>query len=138
VAAFILVGLFLIASCMPPSRPGLVEEGDAQRKLAEYQLARNVVARNQLCFERLLLDLRAMMERNDPVEAEQEFIKRWGIQKFDPSTSFDDALDACTGRPTLKELGMSIHETTITFLERKRKEWEAAQQAETTSRWLFW
>ena len=91
-----------------------------------------------MCFETLLRDLRTMMEKNNRVEAEQEFIKRWGIQEFDPSKTFIDALDACTGRPTLKELGMRDSETTISFLERKRKEWEQAEQAEASSRWLFW
>ena len=129
-AGVTLVLFLLVASCMSSSSVGPPPPGEAQRKFIEYQLAANVVSRDQMCSQTLLRELRAMMERSDGAQAEQEFVKKWGLRRFDPSTSFDDASAACVGEPTLRDLGMRDNETTISFLERKRREWERAEQAE--------
>ena len=121
-----LAGLFL-AACSAAATPAQREE--AQRKSAEYQLARSVVARSQTCLENLLPELRAIMVGKDGRRSEQEFAAKWGLEKFDPNTGFDDAWAACVGEPTLKELGIRENETALKFLERKRSEWEQAQRA---------
>jgi hypothetical protein len=121
-----LAGLFL-AACSAAATPAQREE--AQRKLAESQLARAVVARSQTCLENILPELRATMDRKDGRRSEQEFAAKWGLDKFDPNTGFDDAWAACVGEPTLKDLGIRDNETALKFLERKRSEWEQAQRA---------
>ena len=117
----------LAASCTAAVTPAQKEE--AQKKFAEYQLARSVVARSQTCLENLLPELRAIMVGKDGRRSEQEFAAKWGLEKFDPNTGFDDAWAACVGEPTLKDLGIRENETALKFLERKRSEWEQAQRA---------
>jgi hypothetical protein len=121
-----LAGLFL-AACSAAATPAQREE--AQRKLAEYQLARSVAARSQTCLENLLPELRATLDGKDRTRSEQELAAKWGLERFDPNTGFDDAWAACVGAPTLKDLGLRDNETARVFLERKRSEWERAQQA---------
>lgn len=120
-------GLLLAAACTAAATP--TQREDARRKYAEYQLARSVVIRSQTCWETLLPELRAVMNEKDGVRSEQEFAAKWALEKFDPRTGFDDAWAACVGEPTLKDLGIEENETGIRFLERKRSEWERAQQA---------
>ena len=131
--ALVLVILIVAASCAPSS-VRLSQAGEAQSKFIEYQLAANVVARNQACFETLLREVRAMVEGREGAESEQGFVKKWGLKRFDPNSGFDDALAACVGEPTLKELGIGDNETHLSFLERKRKEWEQAEAGEAGGR----
>ena len=124
-------GRTLSAGTPSPKAPLVAK---TQQKLIEYQLAANAVRRGQECRETLLRERRAMMERSDGTVAQQEFVKKWGLQKFDPSTSFDDALVACVGEQKLTDLDIRPNETTINFLERKRREWEEAKEAEAAAR----
>ena len=131
--ALVLVIAILLASCMP-SPVNLPQQGEAQKKFIEYQLAANVVSRNQMCFEALSRELRAMVEKSEGAESDQEFAAKWGLKRFDPNTGFNDAWAACAGEPTLKDLGIGDNETPLGFLERKRMEWEQAEQAEAGGR----
>ena len=112
------------ASCAPAMTPSQREE--AQLKFAEYQLAASVVSRTQTCFETLFPELRAMVDGSEGGQTEQQFAAKWGLEKFDPNTGFNDAWAACVGKPGLKELGIGDDETPLSFLDRKREEWNEA------------
>lgn len=100
---------------------------EPEKKFIEYQLAANVAARQQACFRGVLGELRAVREGVEGAGTEQDLAARWGLERFDPNTGFDDAMAACTGKPTLKDLGIEDVESVIRFLERKRAEWEQAE-----------
>ncbi len=100
---------------------------DPQRKFIEYQLAANVAARHQACFKAVLGQLRAVREGIEGAGTEQELAARWGLERFDPNTGFDDAADACVGKPALADLGIEEGEAILHFVERKRAEWEKAE-----------
>ena len=120
----------LVSACARPQvSPSQQEE--AQKKFMEYELARAVVARSETCFETLLPELRAMAEGGEGAESPEEFAARWGLDRFDPNTGFDDAWAACVGAPSLKDLGIGAQETPLRFLERKRGDWEQAERAAT-------
>lgn len=122
---WIIFGLAGLVSCSA----GVAQEEAAQEKFAEYQLARSVVSRSQTCLETLLPELRAIiMNGKEGTKSQQEFAAKWGLERFEPNTGFDDAWAACVGKPTLKDLDIRDNETALRFLERKRSEWALAQK----------
>ena len=123
---WIIFGLAGLVSCSAAATPAQREE--AQKKFAEYELARSVVWRSQTCLETLLPEIRAIMDGKEGPRSVQEFAAKWGLERFDPNTGFDDAWAACVGKPTLKDLDIRDNETALRFLERKRSEWELAQK----------
>jgi hypothetical protein len=121
----VLIGL-VAASCTPALTAA--QSAEAQQKFAEYQLAAAVVSRTQTCFETIMPELRAMIDGGESGLTEQQFAAKWGLERFDPNTGFNDAWAACVGKPGLKELGIRDNETPLSFLDRKRDEWNQAAQ----------
>jgi hypothetical protein len=124
-AVLVLIGLGA-ASCTPALTAA--QSAEAQQKFAEYQLAAAVVSRTQTCFETIMPELRAMIDGGESGLTEQQFAAKWGLERFDPNTGFNDAWAACVGKPGLKELGIRDNETPLSFLDRKRDEWNQAAQ----------
>ena len=117
----------VLCACLSAPAVHAVPGEDPQKKFVEYQLAANVAARHQTCFRALLGELRAVREGVEGAGTEQEFAARWGLERFDPNTGFDDAAAVCIGKPVLQDLGIESEETILHFVERKRAEWEKAE-----------
>jgi hypothetical protein len=122
----IIPALLFLSSCAATVTPA---QQEAERvKFAEFQLAAAVVSRTQTCFDTLLPELRSTVDGSEGALTEREFAAKWGLDRFDPNTGFNDAWAACVGKPGLKDLGIQDKETPLSFLDRKRDEWEQAEQ----------
>jgi len=69
-----------------------------------------------------------MIDGGESGLTEKQFAAKWGLERFDPNTGFNDAWAACVGKPSLNDLGIKDNESPLSFLDRKRDEWNQAER----------